>query len=229
MKKKYNVNKKRIFILISIIIIAIFEVVALKKSMADRTIQLDATIIDESLNVPDKLIKLDATNISNKNYELTLPVYIDNIKVDSYIIIAKDIHSEETVQNDVKEIEQALNFEQTENTQENELGENTEGTLNNLEENAEQLEKKENSYEQHEQIEDSLLEYVQIDDKVIMLPGETIYLTDTEVEEKAITLKVIYDFLEKDNINLYAQRIETEVDDNDDGTIDGKITIEGVR
>lgn len=227
MKKKYNVNKKRIFILISIIIIAIFEVVALKKSMADRTIQLDATIIDESLNVPDKLIKLDATNISNKNYELTLPVYIDNIKVDSYIIIAKDIHSEETVQNDVKEIEQALNFEQTENTQENELGENTEGTLNNLEENAEQLEKKENSYEQHEQIEDSLLEYVQIDDKVIMLPGETIYLTDTEVEEKAITLKVIYDFLEKDNINLYAQRIETEVDDNDDGTIDGKITIEG--
>ena len=163
MKKKYNVNKKRIFILISIIIIAIFEVVALKKSMADRTIQLDATIIDESLNVPDKLIKLDATNISNKNYELTLPVYIDNIKVDSYIIIAKDIHSEETVQNDVKEIEQALNFEQTENTQENELGENTEGTLNNLEENAEQLEKKENSYEQHEQIEDSLLEYVQID------------------------------------------------------------------
>ena len=80
MKKKYNVNKKRIFILISIIIIAIFEVVALKKSMADRTIQLDATIIDESLNVPDKLIKLDATNISNKNYELTLPVYIDKFK-----------------------------------------------------------------------------------------------------------------------------------------------------
>ena len=191
MKKKYNVNKKRIFILISIIIIAIFEVVALKKSMADRTIQLDATIIDESLNVPDKLIKLDATNISNKNYELTLPVYIDNIKVDSYIIIAKDIHSEETVQNDVKEIEQALNFEQTENTQENELGENTEGTLNNLEENAEQLEKKENSYEQHEQIEDSLLEYVQIDDKVIMLPGETIYLTDTETNFIHVAKKLL--------------------------------------
>ena len=66
MKKKYNVNKKRIFILISIIIIAIFEVVALKKSMADRTIQLDATIIDESLNVPDKLIKLDASPVGDK-------------------------------------------------------------------------------------------------------------------------------------------------------------------
>ena len=84
-RKKYNrINKKRVFILICLIMLVIFEIVAFRNSRANKIIDIAASIIDDEKNIDTEYISLEAINSGESGYALILPEYVNNKKIDSY-------------------------------------------------------------------------------------------------------------------------------------------------
>ena len=95
-KRRYNrINKKRIFILICSIMLVIFEIVAFRNSRAEKVIDITASIIDDGGVVPTEQISLEAKSSDSSGYYFVLPEYINNKKIDSYIVTEQVIHEKE--------------------------------------------------------------------------------------------------------------------------------------
>lgn len=95
-KRRYNrINKKRIFILICSIMLVIFEIVAFRNSRAEKVIDITASIIDDGGVVPTEQIPLEAKSSDSSGYYFVLPEYINNKKIDSYIVTEQVIHEKE--------------------------------------------------------------------------------------------------------------------------------------
>ena len=95
-KRRYNrINKKRIFILICLIMLVIFEIVAFRNSRAEKVIDITASIIDDGGVVPTEQISLEAKSSDSSGYYFVLPEYINNKKIDSYIVTKQVIHEKE--------------------------------------------------------------------------------------------------------------------------------------
>ena len=119
-RKKYNrINKKRVFILICLIMLVIFEIVAFRNSRANKIIDIAASIIDDEENLDAEEIILEASNSGNSGYFVILPEYINNKRIDSYIIKEKDIHTQEKSESKVntEKNEQVVNNIDKENVQ----------------------------------------------------------------------------------------------------------------
>lgn len=138
-----KVNKKRIGILIILLIIIIIQIKAFTGSKADKLLDIDANIIDNSGLLENQKYVLEASNEGKQGYVITLPTEISDKLIKSYIVDIKEIDEENT------------------NKKQGEI------TLQ---------EKK---------------------------PGERLYLTSKEVENKSIELKVEYDKKQKDKKILY--------------------------
>ena len=168
--------KKKIFILICLMLLVIFEVVAFKNSKAAKVIEVKAKIEDSSKKIETIQLTLEATDSEKSGYYLTLPEYANNIKIGQYIIEEKSIYKENEEKNNI-------------------TNDNTGQTTQN---------------------------------KVTkQLPGERLYLTEEEVKNKQITLVAEYNSYEKNGQILYEQKIITDVDGNEEGSMDSNITIEG--
>lgn len=89
----------------------------------------------------------------------------------------------------------------------------TDGEYNNLSE--------EDNIQQNQIVQNSELEIN------YLVPGQVVYLTETEVENKKITIATQYNYYENNDTILYEQKIETKIDDDDDGQEDTTIQIEG--
>ena len=208
-KKTYLINKKRIFILICLTLLVIFEVVALQRSKAAKVIEITANVEDNEKNIQNVEVMLEATNSGASGYYLALPEYVNKKRIGQYYIVERDIHNKksdkevtknETLQESVNEEFLVTNEEVLTNTNQEEMTENSE------------LETPKEETEQN---------------IAIMYPGEKLFLTDDEIADKKITLKVGYNTLTKNEKVLYEQKIEAQLDDDNDGQPDTKIIIEG--
>lgn len=263
-RRKYNkLNKKRIFILICLMMLVIFEIVAFRDSRASKIIDITASIIDSAENLETQQIALQATNTGKSGYAIVLPEYVDNKKIDSYIITEKNIHQidEEIEKNESEEsanenIGNSNNA--TQNVNENIGGsnnaiqsvvENTGNSSNSTENNVKDGETVQNSVsegsadtksasnEANEKTESlnnegkegstSVQELSEEQSITVKAPGDTLYLSDEEVKNAQIELKVEYSTYVKNEQILYEQVIETSVDDDADGNADSNIKIEG--
>ena len=222
-----KVNKKKIVILIIIMLAVIFEIVAFRNSRATKILEINAEIADINGLLENEAITIMSSDGGISGYYITLPDYIGTKKVDLYMVKEQDIHdiSKETTQmseDETKNEVEEQNIEKLENisiegTSENviEKPENStiEESTTNVIENTKTNEEKEESEEWKERE---------------LLPGQTLYLTDEEAANKAITLMVQYNYYENNGQTLYEQKIETAVDNDEDGSIDNTIRIEGL-
>ncbi|MGN1326563.1 MAG: hypothetical protein ACI4VQ_00530, partial [Clostridia bacterium] len=240
-QKQYLIIRKRISILICIILLVIFEVVAFKESRANKIIEITASIIDNEQKLDNVDIKLEAANSGASGYYLMLPEYIENKKVGEYFIEEKSIHETKSDSATDTETDVENTVEKTTNTENNIT--NTEKEANddnsvNAVSNSINTEKNEannvaNEVVQNaedEQTEDTVIEYSESQEttKISKQPGEVIYLTDKEVEEKSISLTVKYNAYEKNGQALYEQKIQKQVESSEEQAEDAVvIQIEG--
>lgn len=243
-RKRYNkINRRKIFVLICLIMLVIFEIVAFRNSRANKILEITASIIDDAENIGTEQIRLEATNLGASGYSLVLPEYINNIKVDSYIIKQKEMHKDDSKEQESIEKEEIEEGNVINNVQENIIEENplenneietnieTEILNKEIETNVQVDEGVQNIVQEENSsvatIESKAEEIELSESTITKIPGDTIYLTDDEVESKQIELRVLYNTYQKNGQTLYNQKIQKEVDDNGDGTADSNIKIEG--
>ena len=75
--------------------LVIFEIVAFRNSRAEKVIDIAASIIDDGGVVPTEQISLEAKSSDSSGYYFVLPEYINNKKIDSYIVTEQVIHEKE--------------------------------------------------------------------------------------------------------------------------------------
>lgn len=229
-KKRYNIiNKKRIFVLICLIMLVIFEIVAFKNSRANKILEITASIIDDDEKIETEQINLEATSLGASGYSLILPEYINNKRVDSYIIKEKDIHAQDIPKDDESVIEENIAEESNINQEiiENEMfSEEVENNIQ-MEENVQVENTIQEDNSSIEKLENEVVKNQTSETTTIKIPGDTIYLTDEEVKNKQIELNVLYSTSQSNGQLIYEQKIQTDVDDNEDGVIDSSIQIEG--
>ena len=169
----YLKNKRRIVILICLVVLVIFEIVALRNSKASKVIEILADVEDETKELEVQEIDIEAVDSGASGYYIILPEYVNNKRVGNYII-------------EEKNIEEKTGKSQESNKDENELYKNAEAELainnetvtdtNNVEENI-ALENKNTGSTNKE---------------ILKVPGEKIFLTDNELNEKKITQKICF-------------------------------------
>ena len=230
-RKKYNrINKKRVFVLICLILLVIFEIVAFRNSRANKIIDITASIIDDEEKLATEEVGLEASNSGNSGYFVILPEFINNKRIDSYIVKEKEIHTQKKNENNIEKEknEQVENNTVQENLQ---ISNNIVAEKENVQENLQILDDivaKEENENQNKSTEETVTENTEFTETTtIKVPGDTLYLTDEEVDAKQIDLRVVYSTFNKNDQILYDQIIQTEVDDNNDGTTDSTIKIEG--
>ena len=208
-KKTYLINKKRIVILICLTLLVIFEVVALQRSKAAKVIEVIANVEDNEKNIENIEIMLEATNSGASGYYLALPEFVNGKRIGQYYIVERDIHNKksnkEVIKNDT--LQESVNEETLATNEEILTSTNQEEIIENIEVEAPQEETEQNI--------------------AVMYPGEKLFLTDDEISDKKITLRVGYNTLAKNEKVLYEQKIEAQLDDDSDGQLDTKIIIEG--
>ena len=128
----YLKNKRRIVILICLVVLVIFEIVALRNSKASKVIEILADVEDETKELEVQEIDIEAVDSGASGYYIILPEYVNNKRVGNYVI-------------EEKNIEEKTGKSQESNKDENELYKNAEAELainnetvtdtNNVEEN----------------------------------------------------------------------------------------------
>ena len=242
-KNSYLKNKRRIVILICLIILVIFEIVALRNSKASKVIEILADVEDETKELEVQEIDIEAVDSGASGYYIILPEYVNNKRVGNYVVEEKNIEektgkSQESNKDENElyknaEAELAINNEtvtDTNNVEENIINNNIEGNIiNNNVENIETLNiQTENTInETQENIALENKNTGSTNKEILKVPGEKIFLTDNELNEKKITLRAIFNSYTKNDEILYEQIIEKQIDDNNDGNVDTNIRIEG--
>ena len=226
----YLKNKRRIVILICLVVLVIFEIVALRNSKASKVIEILADVEDETKELEVQEIDIEAVDSGASGYYIILPEYVNNKRVGNYVI-------------EEKNIEEKTGKSQESNKDENELYKNAEAELainnetvtdtNNVEENIinNNVENIETLNIQTENTINETQENIALENKntgstnkeILKVPGEKIFLTDNELNEKKITLRAIFNSYTKNDEILYEQIIEKQIDDNNDGSIDTNI------
>ena len=239
-KKNTKISKKRIFILIILLLFIIFQIIAFQNSRASNVIQIEAKASDEKGVIEDTAITLDATNSGNMGFYIELPEYINNKKISEYIVTKKELNSKNTSTEKNIEIQETNEIENIANVEEK-------IEVDNLNIEAENIEQEVNIEQENLNIEANKIENLVIEEPVqeqnivnteeiknkkeenftIKYPGEKLYLTNEEKENKQINLRVKYSTLTSNEIELYEQIIEKNIDTNGDEVPDKNIKVEG--
>ena len=196
-----KINKGKLIVLIALVILIIIEIVAFNNSRANKTLELNINISDSDQVVETQIQTWSSAIDENNEYYVTLPEFINQKKIKKYEIVSNK-KSDET------------NTNQVQNTSVNEVVKNT--MENTTTENS--VEDKIQNETANKSVEND--KTTNKEEKTEYKPGDKIYLTGKEIEEKAITLKAVYDKKEKDNITLYYKNIAKEIDNR-------KIIVEG--
>lgn len=201
MRKK---TKNKLIILIILVTLIIVELIAFNNSRANKTIEINIGIIDADQSLKEEIQTWSALSDEKGNYYILLPEYINNYKVSKYEVTKtnndtskEENKSENKTINENKIISNSLD-NVTANQIKNEQTNIVETTSNN-------------------EIDNNIKQTTNLQS---YNPGDKIYLSDNDVKNKTISLKVTYDKKEKNGETLYYKNIYTEVNKR-------KIQIEG--
>lgn len=238
-----KIKRKNIFILIVLLIAILFEIKVFTSSRANRLIEITANIIDEKGMAKQETITLQATNQGESGYAITLPSMVEGKKIETYLIEAKPIVSEnETkeekntttniVANEVRKIDNDIAENSINNTTDNTASNTTNKAVNKL--SSTTLKAKSvysmPAVQEEPSAEDEItalaetdadiqkeVETAQIVEKT---GGETLYLTQEELDSQTIELTVQYDSKQVEDETLYAKIIQN-------GEQENAVTVEG--
>ncbi len=194
-----QLNKRKITIILIVALMLLVEIIILGFSRANNIKEIQTTITDYGKLVEDDNLILNAINSGKGSYYVVLPEMVNNKIVTGYYVAQRqneqtDTEKEETAEqtSEVSPIEE--NTQTATPNEENTIieGNTDEETNNTTRQSA-------------------------IDEKK---PGEKLYLTATEIEEKRLNLTVKYDEKEKNGQKLYNKHLEQIIDDKN-------ITVEG--
>ena len=229
-----KINKKKIIALILIITMIIIEIIAFRNSRADKIIEISANIIDADQVVENQIQTWSALSGEN-TYYVTLPEYVGDKKVKEYIIAASGSSSNSSsnytnnnMTNSENKTDVIENNVQNEITEENNIKnenldtnniiqqEKTENQINSTSISSIKLTKtgsiKETTTSIKEKKAYSANTSANTAKSKTYKPGEILYLNDTEVANKSISIKVIYDYKIVNEISLYYKNVSKEVD-----------------
>ncbi len=204
-----KINKKKIIILLLIMGLIILEIIALRSSSAENIIEMSATIVDNHGNLANVETILNAIDGDTSGYYILLPENIEGKIISRYIIENKSIISE-------NEEEENIEAEETEDDIEQNNTENVES-----EEQSQDLTLQDDLENDNETATVSNEQNEIIANGIERLPGEKIYLTEEELENKSITLVVEYDTKTTESVILYNQTISQNIDDEKNISISG--------
>ena len=240
-----KIKRKNILILIVLLIAILFEIKVFTSSRANRLIEITANIIDEKGMAKQETITLQATNQGESGYAITLPSMVEGKKIETYLIEAKPIVSQNDtkeeqntttniVANEVRNRGNDIAENSINNTTDNTASNTTNKAVNALssttlkaqstyslssiqEETTDEDEIMVLSDEQEEVVAQEEGDSAQIVEKA---GGETLYLTQEELDSQTIELTVQYDSKQVEDEMLYAKIIQNEEQEN-------PVTVEG--
>ena len=237
-------SKKYIVILIILIILIIVGLKAFMSSKANKQIEITANFSDLNKMANDEKTTILATNDGENGMEIILPEFANEKKVSKYIITKKDIINDETESTktesakteDTKTESTKTESTKTENTKtestktENTKTENTKTESTKTESTKTESTKTESTKTESTKTEstktestksestetkNTIAEENQINNTVVeKLPGEKIYLTQEEIENKTINFEVIYDTIEIEGKIFYSKKVAYKDEDN---------------
>ena len=232
-------SKKYIVILIILIILIIVGLKAFMSSKANKQIEITANFSDLNKMANDEKTTILATNDGENGMEIILPEFANEKKVSKYIITKKDIINDETESTktesakteDTKTESTKTESTKTENTKtESTKTENTKTESTNTESTKTESTKTESTKTESTKTESTKTESTksestetkntnaeenQINNTVVeKLPGEKIYLTQEEIENKTINFEVIYDTIEIEGKIFYSKKVAYKDEDN---------------
>ena len=220
-KKRAIISKKRVFILICLIMLTIFEIIAFRDSRANKVIEISVNIIDSASRLEDKQMTLNAVNSNGKDYYLALPEYVDNKKIEGYII-------EETQYEEIIEDNNEDQVSETDNNvitaEENIIEDSINNKATNANEEINTIDEDKANTEETIQEEKKV---IKTKTEKSIQPNESIILTKDEIQNKTITIKAVYDSKEKDGTILYNQEINVEIVENQEISTKHNIKIDG--
>jgi len=188
-----KLNKKRIAILIFLVIVVIFEIIAFKDSRANKMIEVTLATIDNSGFLDVEETTIYAINGEESGYYIFLPEYINEKKAVKYIVK-----------------QQTIKTQNKDTNKENSIKENIveENIVNQIEENvliSNEIESNTKTTVETTEIIEEIVE---------KLPNDKIFLTEEEVKNKSISIKVEYDNLEKEEQKYYYKQIEQKINNH---------------
>lgn len=232
-------SKKYIVILIILIILIIVGLKAFMSSKANKQIEITANFSDLNKMANDEKTTILATNDGENGMEIILPEFANEKKVSKYIITKKDIINDETESTktesakteDTKTESTKTESTKTENTKtestktENTKTESTKTESTKTESTKTESTKTESTKTENTKTESTKSESTetkntnaeenQINNTVVeKLPGEKIYLTQEEIENKTINFEVIYDTIEIEGKIFYSKKVAYKDEDN---------------
>lgn len=193
-------KKRRIVLLILLLIFIIIEIIAFTSSKANKIIVVTACMQDDSKNLDDENLELNATYDDNKNYYIILPEVINGKKVLEYTVENTQGEEEsEKVDNGDE------NTENVESESKDENNVNLEGNESSgSDESAESKETTESK--------DKTTKVTQSPSSLTKKPGEKVYLSKENQENKKINISVKYDTKAFEDTLMYNKIIEKEID-----------------
>ena len=232
-------SKKYIVILIILIILIIVGLKAFMSSKANKQIEITANFSDLNKMANDEKTTILATNDGENGMEIILPEFANEKKVSKYIITKKDIINDETESTktesakteDTKTESTKTESTKTENTKtestktentktestktESTKTESTKTESTKTESTKTESTKTESTKSESTETKNTNAEENQINNTVVeKLPGEKIYLTQEEIENKTINFEVIYDTIEIEGKLFYSKKVAYKDEDN---------------
>jgi len=213
-----KLNKKRIAILIFLVVVVIFEIIAFRDSRANKIIEVTLATIDNSGFLDVQESKISAINGEESGYYIILPEYINEKRINKYIVKQKTIKTEI--------IEEKIEDKTIDTIEENIL--TNEIIVNEIENDPIQTNKiivnevkleEVNSNETNnntiiEENTSNVVNIEEIEETVEKLPNEKIYLTKEEVNNKIISVTAEYDNVEKGEEKYFYKKIEEKINNH---------------
>lgn len=195
-------TKFKLAILILLVILIIVELIAFKNSRANKIIEMNISLTDSDQVVDSVNQTWSALSDENENYYILLPEYIGSNRVSKYENTSSNINIEAKIANDIKETNATIENNTNYKAQGNDISNETVNPNNTINSNG--------TSSKNEEVANSKT----------YKPGDKIYLSQSDIENKSINLKVTYDKKENNGLSLYYKNINAEVNSR-------KIQIEG--
>ena len=199
-----KVNKNKIAIISLLFLIVLIELLALGLSNAEKTKEINIKVVDSEQKIEDYSFKIDAYNSGESGYYITLPETVNNMLVKSYFVTKKEINTKDNLsaENKVEENTIIANIVETNGTNEtndNIPSENT-GTQNIINENL-----------NTNNIVNTTAENTK-EDIATLHAGDRVFLTQDELENAEIIIKIEYDSKIIEGQTLYNHRVKLDSD-----------------
>lgn len=195
-----RLNKKRIAAILILIFLLMIEILALEFSKAKNIKEIKLISSDHSKALENEEIMLKATDEGKSGFYIVLPEIINEKYVSSYLVEEKVVQTEEKIENEVTN----TNIDNTiEEQEQKEL-------INNMNINTTQNTIPEETKSKNKENKEIIVGKNKLEKK----PGDRIYLTKQELEQKEVTIETIYDSKKVGELNLYKKLVQQTINES---------------